>query len=156
MLRFVVLGFALSLAACDSTGPSPARQADLAATLDGLLLDEYHAEAAYARVLADFGDVLPFANIIQAERQHAASLEALYARYGLDLPDNPHSAESADGFASVGAACAVGVDAEIANAALYDAVLDQPMPDDVRQVLTANRDASLLHHLPAFERCATS
>lgn len=156
MFRFVLLGPVLSLAACDSRSPPQALPADVAAGLDGLLLDEYHAEAVYARVLADFGDERPFSNVVQAEQTHAASLETLCDRYGLDLPANPHSAESVAGFVSIGAACAAGVEAEIANAALYDAVLDLSVPDDVRLVVTANRDASLLHHLPAFERCATS
>ncbi|OZC01496.1 hypothetical protein BSZ36_17225 [Rubricoccus marinus] len=120
-----------------------------------MLLDEHRAEAIYARVLLDFGDVRPFANIIGAEQTHAQALEGLFARYGLDRPANPYAAATVDGYPSVGAACAAGVEAEVDNAALYDRYLGLAMPDDVRRVLTSNRDASLDNHLPAFQRCAS-
>ena len=39
--------------------------ADLVAALD----DEYMARATYAQVLADFGEVRPFINIVEAENR---------------------------------------------------------------------------------------
>jgi hypothetical protein len=54
----------------------------------------------------------------------------------------------------VTAACAAGVVAERENIALYDDLLKQDLPADVRQVFESNRSASLLAHLPAFQRCA--
>ncbi|GAB5550109.1 MAG: hypothetical protein SangKO_098690 [Sandaracinaceae bacterium] len=156
MVRILLIAL-LSLAACDSTDvPVQGLSAEAAASLEPLLLDEHHAEALYARVIADFGPVQPFVNIREAEIRHAASLEAVYARYGLRLPDNPFTPETVDGFLSVAAACAAAVDAEIANAALYDAALRVDLPADIRQVVTSNRSASLDSHLPAFERCAAS
>lgn len=156
MLRILAFGLLASLAACDTASQtSTDLSAEVRTSLDGLLLDEYQAEAIYARVLQDFGDVRPFSNIIGAEQRHASALETLYGRYGLDVPANPHSATTVDGYASVQAACAAGVDAEIANAALYEAILEYEMPADVRQVVTSNRDASLYNHLPAFQRCAS-
>lgn len=156
MARLLLIAL-LSLAACDSTtGPAPGLSSEAASALEPLLLDEYHAEAVYTRVITDLGPVQPFVNIREAEGRHAASLEAVYARYGLRLPDNPFSAETVDGFASVAAACAAGVEAEIANAALYDTALEIDLPADVRQVVTSNRSASLDSHLPAFEQCAGS
>ena len=128
----------------------------VAVALEVTLLDEYRAEATYARVLADFGDIRPFSNIIQAEQTHAAAVEGLYTTYGLDRPDNPYSAGSVEGYASVADACAAGVAGEVNNAALYDRFLRLDLPEDVRRVLTSNRDASLNRHLPAFERCAPS
>ncbi|WP_218827739.1 ferritin-like domain-containing protein [Rubricoccus marinus] len=147
----------LVLSACDTSGgtdPS-ALSAEVTDALDAVLLDEHRAEAIYARVLLDFGDVRPFANIIGAEQTHAQALEGLFARYGLDRPANPYAAATVDGYPSVGAACAAGVEAEVDNAALYDRYLGLAMPDDVRRVLTSNRDASLDNHLPAFQRCAS-
>jgi hypothetical protein len=148
----------LTASACDTSDPAaPATlSTEVTAALDVVLLDEYRAEAIYARVLSDFGGVRPFANIIGAEQTHAAALEGLFARYALDPPGNPYTATIADGYASIGAACAAGVEAEVDNAALYNRYLSLDMPNDVRRVLTSNRDASLNNHFPAFERCATS
>jgi hypothetical protein len=53
------------LAACDSTdsvAPSAPLANVVSAALDTALNDEYHAETIYLRVLADFGNVLPFFN----------------------------------------------------------------------------------------------
>lgn len=157
MLRLLTIGLLLPLVACDAASPDPpVLSAQVQASLDGLLLDEYRAEAVYARVLDDFGDVRPFSNIIGAEQRHSAALETLFARYDLVPPANPFDVATVDGYTSVQEACAVGVEAEIANAALYDDILDAEIPADVRQVLTSNRDASLYNHLPAFQRCAGS
>lgn len=117
-------------------------------------LDEVHAYQTYESIMLQFGRVAPFVNIQAAEAQHRAALEAMFARYNLPLP-TPSEAVQASEFASFADACAAAVEAEIANGALYDqwlaAVQDYP---DLTQVFTSLRDASLNHHLPAFERCA--
>jgi hypothetical protein len=60
---------------------------------EGLLAaldDEYRAHAIYPQVPADFGEnLLPFANIVEAETRHIDHLLGLFRRYGLDVPDNP-------------------------------------------------------------------
>ena len=56
-------------------------------------------------------------------------------------------------FATVTAACAAGVVAEQENIAMYDRLLLTELPNDVRNVFTNNRRASLDRHLPAFESC---
>jgi len=116
-------------------------------------LDEYQAYQLYQAVIDQFGPVRPFVNIQRAEAQHLAAHEAMFERYNLELPAAPDIETPT--FASLAEACAAARDAEIANAALYDdwlaAVQDYP---DLTQVFTALRDASLNHHLPAFERCA--
>jgi len=94
------------------------------------LEDEYRAWATYAQVLADFGDVGPFGNIRDAEARHIEALQRLFVRYGLQVPENLWLRKVAH-YASVSDACAAGVAAEIANAALYEP-----------------------RHLPAFRRCA--
>ncbi len=50
--------------------------------------DEYKAVATYDRVLADFGAVRPFTNIVEAERRHVRVLADTFDRYGLPLPAN--------------------------------------------------------------------
>jgi hypothetical protein len=52
------------------------------------------------------------------------------------------------------AACAAGAAAERENIAMYDDLLRTDLPVDVRQVFSNNRSASLVNHLPAFERCS--
>jgi hypothetical protein len=124
----------------------------LAAMTAGLN-DERNAYAIYEAVVADFGEVRPFINIMAAEAQHMAAWEFLFDRYGLELPeaapfDVPH-------FSSVQDACAAAADAEIMNFGLYDDMMATlaDFPDMVR-VITALRDASEYNHLPAFENCA--
>lgn len=122
--------------------------------------DEYHAEAVYAAALNQYGDVRPFSNIIKAERKHAAALVALLNRYNVEVPDNAYKngekpLEALP--ATIQEACAIGVDAEVANIRLYDetllpAVVGFP---DVEKVFTNLRNASQDKHLPAFQRCAS-
>ncbi|TPW29720.1 DUF2202 domain-containing protein [Martelella alba] len=127
--------------------------------LNRALADEYHAEAFYAAVIEAYGPVRPFTNIIEAERTHSAEVAALMEAYGIPVPENDQiGAEDIVSAvpASLAAACAAGVQAEIDNAALYDndllpSVASYP---DITTVLTSLRDASQTKHLPAFTRCA--
>jgi hypothetical protein len=118
-------------------------------------LDEQHAYAAYESIMAQFGEIAPFANIQQAEVQHAAAWEFLFDRYGIPMPEVP--AFEVPSFASPAEACALGAEAEIANFALYDEMLAafEPYPD-IYQVALALRNASEFNHLPAFQTCAGS
>jgi hypothetical protein len=59
--------------ACGSDeGPTNAVVTDreLAVVMTAAIQDEYHAEEVYLKVLNDFGDVLPFLNIVVAEVRH--------------------------------------------------------------------------------------
>ncbi len=123
----------------------------LLAMQDGLQ-DEYRAAAVYEAVLQRYGQVLPFSNIVRAERQHAASIAALFTARGFAVP-TPEAQVEIPAFASVAAACEMGATAEVENIALYDRLLAAPLPSDVQRVFEANRRASLVNHLPAFERC---
>jgi len=118
-------------------------------------LDEQHAYAAYESIMVQFGQTRPFTSVQQAEVQHAAAWEFLFDRYGIAVPDVP--AFDIPAFASVQEACALGAEAEIANFALYDEMLEafKDYPD-VYQVALALRNASEFNHLPAFQSCAGS
>lgn len=147
---------ALALVACGSDSTLPTVASDTAPevlqAMESGLQDEYRAAAAYEAVLSRFGNVLPFSNIVQAERQHAASIASLFTARGLAVPVQ-ESAPSLPVLASVGEACELGAAAEVDNVALYDHMLGLPLPADVRRVFEANRRASLEKHLPAFTRC---
>lgn len=122
---------------------------DLLAALD----DEYKARATYRQVLADFGEVRPFVNIVEAEQRHIDALIRLLHRYGLDVPSDPWHGR-APRYASLTEACRAGVEAEIENAALYDRVLSGTTREDVLDIYRNLRRASQQNHLPAFRRCA--
>lgn len=148
------------LAGCDAnsspTSPSTTASstATLTAALERAIQDEYRAEAIYQGVLDDFGPVLPFTNVLGAEERHSAAVGRMFATRSLAVPPSTSTVASVPHFASVTAACAAGVVAERENIALYDGLLRTDLPADVRQVFSNNRSASLVNHLPAFERCS--
>lgn len=123
--------------------------ADLLAALD----DEYKARATYVQVLADFGEVRPFANIVEAEQRHIGALLRIFERYGLDVPPDPWPGQ-VPRFVSLSEACRAGVAAEIENAALYNRVLDGTTRPDLLDTYRNLQRASQENHLPAFQRCA--
>lgn len=128
-------------------------EAVIEAMIDGIN-DERAAYAVYESVIAQFGEIQPFTNIMAAEAQHESAWEFMFERYGVELPAAP--AIDVPQFASVAEACQSAVDAEVANAGLYDNMMttfaDYP---DLLQVATALRNASNYNHLPAFQNCAS-
>jgi hypothetical protein len=130
----------------------PMNQPTIAALAEALD-DEYKARATYRAVIAAFGPVQPFVNIVASEERHIAALIALYGRYGLDPPADEWEGRI-EAPASVMTACGAAVRGEEENAAMYQrllAVVDKP---DVRAVLLRLQSASRDRHLPAFRRCA--
>jgi hypothetical protein len=119
--------------------------------LEEALDDEYRACATYDQVLRDFGQVLPFTRIREAEERHIDALHTLFARYGLPVPKNPWLGQIPH-YTSLHEACEAGVTAEIANGALYDRLLAATRREDILRVFRNLRDASQQRHLPAFER----
>lgn len=115
--------------------------------------DEYQAWALYGQVIADFGDVPPFSNIRDAEGRHIEALLGLYARHGVAVPANPWPGK-VPRYASLKEACEAGVAAEVANAALYDRLLDSTQRHDILAVFRNLQEASQQRHLEAFRRCA--
>lgn len=120
------------------------------------LEDERHAEAFYSAVIAKFGEVRPFANIINAERRHASEVIAVMKQYGVEGHSDALAGSPPTAPATLHEACKMGVDAEIANKSLYD---EQLIPaakghSDIIALFERLRDASQNRHLPAFTRCA--
>lgn len=116
--------------------------------------DEYKALSTYEAVIDSFGVVRPFSMIKGAEEQHIASLMAIYDKYGLTVPGNTWPAKVYVPN-TLQEACQIGVDAEIANAALYKERLLPMVSDykDITTVFTTLMNASKQKHLPAFEKC---
>lgn len=122
--------------------------------LNEAINDEYKALATYQAVIQKFGSVRPFSMIKGAEEQHIASIKAIYDKYGLTVPTNTYlgNVEIPD---TLQQACQIGVDAEIANASLYQDTLLPAVKEyeDITLVFNNLMNASQQKHLPAFERC---
>jgi len=126
-------------------------EATLAAMREALD-DEFKARATYRQVIAKFGPVRPFINIVEAEDRHAHALLDLFAGFGVAPPEDTW-ADRVTAPASLEDACAAAVQGEIENAAMYDrllATVDDPV---VKDVLRQLQRASQENHLPAFRRC---
>ncbi|WP_216644144.1 hypothetical protein [Thioclava sp. JE_KL1] len=120
--------------------------------------DEYHAQATYRAIMERFGAVRPFSNIERAEISHAAALIGVLRQNGLPVPANPYLSGAkplAPVPGTLAEACALGVQAEMANSGLYDGRLLPAVAGNgqLTQILTRLRDASQNKHLPAFQRC---
>ena len=128
--------------------------AEVQLALDEAINDEYKALITYEAVMAKLGSTRPFSMIKGAEEQHIASLKAIYDKYGLEVPTNDWASKVAAPN-SLQEACQTGVDAEIANAALYREELLPVVADyeDIKLVFENLMNASQDKHLPAFEKC---
>lgn len=118
--------------------------------------DEYKARTLYEQVLSDYGNVRPFSNIINAEENHVQALVVLLEQYNIAVPENPYvEADLLIGYNSIQELCSAGVEAEIANVALYREKLLPSVTEypDVTATFTRLMDASESKHLPAFQRC---
>jgi len=154
-----ILSGLLLVGGCDEArspvGPTGVTlSAEVRAALELTIQDEYRAEAIYQGVLDDFGPLLPFASILTAEQRHSTAIGQLFTKRGLAAPASLVTVATVPHFPTMREACAAGVVAERENIALYDRFLASDLPDDVRQVFSNNRRASLDNHLPAFLRCA--
>jgi hypothetical protein len=114
--------------------------------------DEYHARAFYNAVIAKFGDVRPFRNIVQAENRHVQRWVMLFQQYGLPIPEDKFAAQ-VSAPATLREACQMGVEAEIANVKMYDKFLNFVKEPDLIDVFTQLRYVSENKHKVAFERC---
>lgn len=114
--------------------------------------DVYHARALYHKVIQVFGPVGPFVHMIEAEQHRIEALLPLFERYGVPIPQD-HWEVQVQPPASLVEACWPGVEAEIANAAMYDRLLASTQALDVRTVFRHLQAASRERQLLAFQRC---
>ena len=143
---------------CPLTAPATQPAATLdRATADALievLKDEQRAEALYAAIMAKYGELRPFSNIIRAERRHQEALTVLADRYGVALPETAVNSVAREIPETLQACITAAIQAEKDNVALYDRLLPAITQADVRSVMTQLRDASAERHLPALQRAA--
>lgn len=116
--------------------------------------DEYKARATYRAVVARFGALRPFTNILNSEERHVRALLPLFRRYGIPVPVDRWAGAVVPPD-SLAEACREGVRAEIENGDLYRRLLAATAAyPDVQQVFRQLQWASQVNHLRAFERCA--
>lgn len=131
--------------------PAPAN-ANLETALKATLEREQYALATYQGVVAKFGSVRPFANVIPSEERHVATIRAFFGEYKLALPSGSVSGASAP--ATLSAACDLGTSIERSLGTLYGEQLPKVAAyADVHQAFEAFRTVSMDRHLTAFERC---
>ncbi len=139
-----------------SGGGQSSREPLSDAEIEGLVRaieEEFGAQALYQSVLDKFGNVSPFNDIVLSEARHASALINQAQKHGIPVPEFP-SSEGLPTFETVDEACQAGVDAEIADAELYDELMSFTTNSVLIRVYTNLQKASLDSHLPAFEDCS--
>lgn len=148
-----LIAAAILVAVAVAPAAAAALDAQTRQALTDAINDEYQARALYQAVIAKFGGMRPFVNIVQAETQHAEELRALFAAYKVPAPADTHAGKVAAP-ATILEACKIAVQAETKNVAMYDRFLKFVKEPDIVAVFTRLRDVSANRHLPAFQRCA--
>jgi hypothetical protein len=116
---------------------------------------EYAAAASYQAVLDAFGQVEPYATILEAELRHIDALIRQLDRYGVAVPPNPYLGVIAAPTDLLTAATAWAA-GEVNNVAMYDELLQRSTDETLDRVLSNLRRASLDSHLPLFEAAAAN
>jgi hypothetical protein len=119
--------------------------------LNSAIQDEYKARATYNKILDTFGEVMPFAHIVNAEGRHVEALAYLHTRYGVTIPEDTW-ADKIPTYATLKEAAEASVQAEVDNGALYDGLMKGVTNVEVTNVFKALQFATMEHHLPAFQR----
>lgn len=114
--------------------------------------DELMAKAEYDKIISKYGKIRPFVNIIEAEKKHIKYLEPLLEKYNVDYPViTKNTVVLPD---SLEEAYRIGVSSEIANIAMYEKLLGNELPEDIKMVFIKLKNSSE-KHLRAFERQLT-
>jgi hypothetical protein len=115
--------------------------------------DEYLAHKEYEIILDAYGNINPFANIINAEVTHIEELLPLFEAYDIAVPvDNAANLVALP--STLQEAYETGVQAEVNNIGMYERFLQEDLPQDVRDVFEDLMAASE-NHLQAFSRNAS-
>ena len=138
------------------TGETDLPTTPLLEALGDVLDREYFAEVSYQRVLRDFGDVSPFANVALAEGQHAAAIITLYAKRDPgNVPPNPYTVDTVPGATDLVEACKAAVTLEESIYDMYSTLATmKALPTDVSNVVANMMEATFDRHLPAFRQCS--
>lgn len=131
-----------------TTTSTTTENAKLAEALTFAINDEYNAQAAYNAIIKKYGSIKPFTNIVKAEANHISLLKPLFTKYNIEIPAN--NATLTDIPTTLTNAYALGVEAEKANITIYEGLLKEDLPEDVKLVFQKLINASK-NHLKAFQ-----
>jgi len=110
---------------------------------------EYAARARYKAIIAKFGPLQPFVNILKAEEQHITVLKQQCAKYGVAIPEDTVVATVPDVLLD---AAKDAAEYEVLNAAMYEELL--PVVASYPSLVTTFTNlgtASEENHLVALE-----
>lgn len=116
----------------------------------------YHEMVAYEtymKVIETFGEIAPFVQIVEAQKQHYMAMQPLLEKYGVELPINDYSS-TIQVPQTLLECCEQGVVAEQENIKMYDNLImnTQEYPD-IQELFFRLQAASYNNHLPAFRQC---
>ncbi|MCX6107294.1 MAG: DUF2202 domain-containing protein [Proteobacteria bacterium] len=114
--------------------------------------DELNAYMRYESIIQQFGDIMPFSNLVGSEERHMNLLEQVFKLNGWSPLKIYHPI--AQFYSSVVSACDVSLEAEEYNVAMYDRLLKDTSNEEARAVFLHLREASADRHIPALQRCA--
>ena len=153
MLAVFVLSFGGIAYAASDTGSAGALQ-DKDYTVEEMLTyalqDEYSAQAEYEAIIKEFGDQLPYTNLVNAEENHISRLVQLFQNYGYTVPENKATADVPK---SLEESYQAGITTEENAVAKYDQFLKSELPSDVKLVFERLQKASE-NHLKALQAAA--
>jgi len=118
------------------------------------LQEEYLARDVYRAVIAKLGSTRPFTNILKSEEQHVAALTALFTKYSLAVPADTQATRTSTlmaGITTLDDALKLGITVEKEDIALYERLTKVVDNQDILQVFSKLKAASVDRHLVAFE-----
>lgn len=152
MLMLTVISSGISMAGTNDYGALGA-SADDSYTLEEMLIyaiqDEYLARSEYEAIIETFEITRPFSNIMKSEETHIALLKPLFETYGFEIPEDISANQLVIPEVLL-ETFAIGVEVEINNIAMYEAFLEEDLPEDVEMVFERLLKSSE-NHLRAFE-----
>lgn len=120
--------------------------------LQAAIVEEYMAYNTYNEIINEYGQVVPFSRIVNAEQKHAEALLRLADNYSVAIPENVGQTFDIS-YTNLVEACQVGVQVETMDAADLQKMISETENPNLIRVYTNLMNASLNKHLVAFEAC---
>lgn len=103
-------------------------------------------------MISQLENVYPFSQVVLSEHLHINVLVRQADQYGVTVPENPGLAAQPI-FVTLAQSWQAGVNAEIADAALYNTLKPVTTHADLLHVFYNLQFTSLNNHLPTFQIC---
>lgn len=114
--------------------------------------EEFFGRAMYVKSIEQFGENMPFSQVLFSEGTHINALERLFDKYGLELPMDNWTGTLGD-YDSFYDACGESVDGEIRNMKAYAGMFEDVDNLDINEVFSLLQWGSSMH-LRAFQMCS--